>query len=80
MEKIVQPSKQIDICVLHKRLSFVKVAPDTHWPNMEVLILVVSDQKKAVSSTIGMQTSVETSSLIQVATLKDSCVKVSLQE
>ena len=31
---------------------------------MEVLVLVVSEQKKPVSSTAGMQTSVETSSLM----------------
>ena len=43
-----------------------QVAPDTHWPELEVLILVVSDQKKHVSSTAGMQSSVDTSSLIQV--------------
>ena len=39
-----------------------------HWPDLQVLILVVSDQKKAVSSTSGMRTSVETSSLINVST------------
>ena len=31
---------------------------------MEVLVLVVSDQKKSVSSTAGMQTTVETCSLM----------------
>lgn len=33
-------------------------------PELQVLILVVSDKKKAVSSTAGMQTSVETSPLL----------------
>ena len=41
-----------------------QVAPAEHWP-LEVLIVVVSDKKKDVSSTSGMQTSVETSTLIQ---------------
>ena len=40
------------------------VAPAEHWPELKVLILVVSDSKKAVSSTAGMQTSVETSPLL----------------
>lgn len=42
----------------------VQVAPSSHWPELEVLVLVVSDQKKSVSSTAGMQTSVKTSSLM----------------
>jgi diphosphomevalonate decarboxylase len=42
----------------------VQVANEAHWP-LEVLIVVVSDKKKDVSSTSGMQTSVETSTLIQ---------------
>ena len=40
------------------------VGPASHWPDLRVLILVVSDSKKAVSSTAGMQTSVETSPLL----------------
>jgi diphosphomevalonate decarboxylase len=42
----------------------MQVAPSHHWPELEVLVLVVSDQKKLVSSTAGMQTSVKTSSLM----------------
>ncbi|KAJ1969256.1 diphosphomevalonate decarboxylase [Dimargaris xerosporica] len=42
-----------------------QVAPETHWPDLEALILVVSDLKKGVSSTAGMQTTVETSALAQ---------------
>jgi diphosphomevalonate decarboxylase len=43
----------------------VQVASHTHWPELEVLILVVSDQKKATSSTEGMQRSVETSEMLK---------------
>ena len=42
----------------------VQVATEGHWPELGVLILVVSDQKKDTSSTAGMQTSVETSVLL----------------
>ncbi len=41
-----------------------QVAPASHWPELQVLILVVSDTKKAVSSTAGMQNSVDTSPLL----------------
>ena len=41
------------------------VAPKSHWPDMKALILVVSAAKKGVSSTTGMQTTVQTSSLFQ---------------
>jgi len=41
-----------------------QVAPANHWPELQVLILVVSDKKKAVSSTAGMQTAVDTSPLL----------------
>jgi diphosphomevalonate decarboxylase len=43
----------------------VQVAPETHWPDMEALILVVSDAKKGVGSTEGMQETVETSDLME---------------
>lgn len=42
----------------------VQVAPSAHWPELEMLVLVVNDQKKPVSSTAGMQTTVQTSSLM----------------
>lgn len=42
-----------------------QIAPHTHWPELRVLILVVSDQKKHIGSSEGMQTTVETSQLIQ---------------
>lgn len=41
----------------------VQVADRQHWPDLQALILVVSDKKKTVSSTAGMQTTVETSEL-----------------
>ena len=41
-----------------------QVAPADHWPELCVLILVVSDAKKTVSSTAGMGTSVKTSPLL----------------
>ncbi|XP_053255961.1 diphosphomevalonate decarboxylase [Podarcis raffonei] len=42
-----------------------QVAPETHWPELRVLILVVSAEKKQVASTAGMQTSVKTSLLLK---------------
>ncbi|KAJ9642403.1 diphosphomevalonate decarboxylase [Coniosporium apollinis] len=41
----------------------VEVAPVSHWPEMRALILVVSAEKKGVSSTSGMQATVATSTL-----------------
>ncbi|XP_067635378.1 diphosphomevalonate decarboxylase [Eurosta solidaginis] len=40
------------------------IAPEHHWPEMHVLILVVNDGRKKTSSTKGMQRSVQTSDLI----------------
>ncbi|XP_069724481.1 diphosphomevalonate decarboxylase [Phaenicophaeus curvirostris] len=42
-----------------------QVAPETHWPELRILILVVSGEKKQVGSTAGMQTSVDTSPLLK---------------
>ncbi|KAK4683494.1 diphosphomevalonate decarboxylase, partial [Tremellales sp. Uapishka_1] len=42
-----------------------EVAPQSHWPEMHALICVVSDKKKATSSTSGMQRTVQTSPLLQ---------------
>ncbi|XP_035975742.1 diphosphomevalonate decarboxylase [Halichoerus grypus] len=42
-----------------------QVAPESHWPELRVLILVVSAEKKLMGSTAGMQSSVETSSLLR---------------
>ncbi|EPS37171.1 hypothetical protein H072_9212 [Dactylellina haptotyla CBS 200.50] len=41
----------------------VQVAPESHWPTMRAAILVISDAKKGVSSTAGMQSTVATSTL-----------------
>ncbi|KAL2914660.1 diphosphomevalonate decarboxylase [Polyrhizophydium stewartii] len=43
----------------------VQVASETHWPDMEALILVVSDARKDTGSTEGMQQTVETSTLLR---------------
>jgi diphosphomevalonate decarboxylase len=42
----------------------VQVAPESHWPEMEALICVVSDAKKGTSSTAGMQATIKTSTLM----------------
>ncbi|KAG7473532.1 hypothetical protein MATL_G00096890 [Megalops atlanticus] len=42
-----------------------QVEAETHWPELRVLILVVSAERKPVGSTAGMQTSVETSALLK---------------
>lgn len=42
-----------------------QIAPETHWPEMEALIFVVSDAKKDIGSTVGMQRTLQTSPLIQ---------------
>ncbi|XP_029781280.1 diphosphomevalonate decarboxylase [Suricata suricatta] len=42
-----------------------QVAPECHWPELRVLILVVSAERKQMGSTAGMQTSVETSPLLR---------------
>jgi len=41
----------------------VQVAPESHWDSMRAAILVISDAKKGVSSTSGMQATVATSAL-----------------
>lgn len=43
----------------------VEIAPLEHWPQMRALVLVVSAEKKDVSSTSGMQVTVQTSSLFK---------------
>jgi len=42
----------------------VQIAPEHHWPELKVLVAVVSDSKKKVSSTEGMQRSAATSELL----------------
>ncbi|KAJ1916916.1 Inositol-1,4,5-trisphosphate 5-phosphatase 1 [Mycoemilia scoparia] len=43
----------------------VQIAPESHWPDLQALICVISDAKKGVSSTSGMQTTVQTSDLFK---------------
>lgn len=43
----------------------VQIADKKHWPDMKAAILVVSDMKKDVPSTSGMQLTVKTSDLFQ---------------
>lgn len=43
----------------------VEVAPQSHWPDLQALICVVSDLKKGTPSTAGMQRTVATSPLLQ---------------
>lgn len=42
-----------------------QVEPETHWPELRILVLVASAEKKSVGSTSGMQTSVQTSCLLK---------------
>ncbi|KAI7869063.1 diphosphomevalonate decarboxylase [Spinellus fusiger] len=43
----------------------VQVAPETHWPDLEALVCVVSDAKKGTSSTQGMQNTLQSSPLMK---------------
>lgn len=43
----------------------VQIVPDDHWPEMHVIILVVNDQKKKVSSSLGMARSVLNSAILK---------------
>ncbi|XP_072757603.1 diphosphomevalonate decarboxylase [Anoplolepis gracilipes] len=42
-----------------------QIVPASHWPEMRVLVLVVNDEQKKVSSAIGMKRSIETSQFLQ---------------
>ncbi|KAI5939055.1 Diphosphomevalonate decarboxylase [Manis javanica] len=42
-----------------------QVAPESHWPELRVLILVVCAERKPTGSTAGMRTSMETSALLK---------------
>ncbi|XP_042263712.1 diphosphomevalonate decarboxylase [Thunnus maccoyii] len=42
-----------------------QVEPETHWPDLRILVLVASAERKHVGSTSGMQTSVQTSCLLK---------------
>ncbi|CAI2164265.1 4845_t:CDS:2 [Funneliformis geosporum] len=43
----------------------LQIASSDHWPELEVLICIISDAKKGTSSTEGMQSTVKTSTLLQ---------------
>ncbi|XP_062860561.1 diphosphomevalonate decarboxylase isoform X2 [Trichomycterus rosablanca] len=55
-----------------------QVAPESHWPELRVLVLVVSAERKPVGSTSGMQTSVKTSELLKHRA--DSVVPARMEE
>ncbi|XP_069030314.1 diphosphomevalonate decarboxylase [Embiotoca jacksoni] len=42
-----------------------QVEPESHWPELRILVLVASAERKPVGSTSGMQTSVQTSCLLK---------------
>lgn len=42
-----------------------QIEPETHWPELRLLVLVVNAEQKVVSSTAGMQTTVKTSPLLK---------------
>ncbi|KAM4596289.1 diphosphomevalonate decarboxylase [Fundulus diaphanus] len=42
-----------------------QVEPESHWPELRILVLVASAERKPIGSTSGMQTSVQTSSLLK---------------
>jgi diphosphomevalonate decarboxylase len=55
-----------------------QVVDESYWPEVEILVFVVSDQKKDTSSTSGMQTSVETSELLKVRLILASVRRAAL--
>ncbi|XP_058135569.1 diphosphomevalonate decarboxylase [Dasypus novemcinctus] len=42
-----------------------QLAPESHWPELRVLVLVVNAERKPTGSTAGMRASVETSALLR---------------
>ncbi|KAH0535416.1 diphosphomevalonate decarboxylase [Cotesia glomerata] len=42
-----------------------QIAPASHWPEMRVIILVVNDSSKKISSAVGMKRCVQTSELLK---------------
>ncbi|KAF7211884.1 diphosphomevalonate decarboxylase [Nothobranchius furzeri] len=42
-----------------------QVEPESHWPELRILVLVASAKRKPIGSTSGMQTSVQTSVLLK---------------
>lgn len=56
----------------------VQIAPASQWPEMHVLILVVSDERKKVGSTVGMRLAVKSSELLKYRV--DRCVPKHVDE
>lgn len=56
----------------------VQIAPASYWPEMHVLILVVSDERKKVGSTVGMRLATENSELLQFRA--NHCVPKHIEE
>lgn len=56
----------------------ISIAPESQWPDMHVLILVVNDSKKKTGSTKGMQMAVLTSDLIKYRA--ENCVPKRISE
>lgn len=50
----------------------IQIAPVNHWPEMHIIVFVVSDEKKKVGSSLGMKLSVENSELLKYRA--DICV------
>ncbi|XP_069757336.1 diphosphomevalonate decarboxylase isoform X2 [Narcine bancroftii] len=42
-----------------------QIEPETHWPELRILVFVVNAEQKPISSTAGMQASVKTSPLLK---------------
>lgn len=55
----------------------VQIAPASHWPQMHVLILVASNEKKKIGSTVGMRLATETSELLKYRS--DVCVPLHIK-
>lgn len=49
----------------HESSKAVQVADEKHWPEVQILVCVVSDKQKHTSSSDGMQLSVQTSKLLK---------------
>ncbi|KAK0180624.1 hypothetical protein PV327_002987 [Microctonus hyperodae] len=55
-----------------------QIVPASHWPEMRIIILVVNDLKKKVSSAVGMQRGVQTSELLRYRA--EHCVPKRIEE
>ena len=53
------------LCSFGSDSKAIQIAPESHWSNLKVLILVVSNKQKSVGSTEAMSRSVNTSELLK---------------